>query len=181
MGKKYALICLALLFIFISFMFWRNISSDISQLYQIEEENGIYRLIVKSRIGKNIYNEKYQVEPTIMSVSDDTLLIIRGRGDWHVYTFINVATGMVSEEFDDVSAWNSEMIVYAVLEDGIRKIVIRDIFNKDDYYMEIERDFSPMAIPHHIIKRAVFLDDTKLVLQYHFGENLEIKEETIIL
>lgn len=150
-------------------------------LYQIEKEEGIYRLTVKSKTGKDILNEEYQVEPTIMAINDDTLLRICGRGDWHTYKFMNVTTGMVSEEFDDASAWTSKLVVYAVLEGGVNKIVIRDIYDKEEYYKEIERDFSPMAIPHHIIKKAEFLDNTKLALQYYCGDDLEIKEETIIL
>ena len=179
--KKYTLLCITLFLAFISFIFLLQINRDISQLYQMAKGSGVYRLTVKDRMGKEIYNEEYQVEPTIMTVSDDILLIIRGRGDWHVYTFINVSDGMVSEDFDDVSAWNSKMTAYAVWKDGINIIVIQDIFNKDEYYKEIKRDYSPMAVPRQIIKKAVFLDDTKLVLQYYCGDNLEIKEEAIIL
>lgn len=158
-----------------------NLNSDISHLYQMEEEGEVYEFTVKNRSGNIIFNEQYQVEPVIISVNDNTLLTVRGKGDFHICTFINVDTGLVSEEFEDISAWNSGMVAYAVWQDGAYKIVVQDIYNKNDYYMEIERDFSPMAVPHFIIKEAVFLDDSTLKVKYRCGENFDTKEEIIDL
>ena len=158
-----------------------DINSDISHLYQIEEADEDYKLTIRSRGGNIIFNEQYGAEPIVQIVDDDTLLIICGKGDWHICTFVNVDTGLVSEGFDDISAWNSEMVVYAVWQDGTYKVVVQDIYNKSDYYMEIERDFSPMAVPHFIIKEATFLDDSTLEMKYYCGENFEIKGEIIDL
>ena len=156
-------------------------NSDISHLYQMEEADRDYKLTIRSRGGNIIFNEQYGAEPIVQIVDDDTLLIICGKGSWHSYTFVNVDTGLVSEGFEDISAWNSEMVVYAVWQDGTYKVVVQDIYNKSDYYMEIERDFSPMAVPHFIIKEATFLDDSTLEMKYYCGENFEIKGEIIDL
>lgn len=151
-------------------------NSDISHLYQMEETDGDYKLTIRSRSGNIIFNEQYGAEPIVQIVDDDTLLIICGKGDWHICTFVNVDTGLVSEGFDDISAWNSEMVVYAVWQDGTYKVIVQDIYNKSDYYMEIERDFYPAAAPQYIIKEAAFLDDSTLKVKY-YGENLETREE----
>lgn len=153
-----------------------DINSDISHLYQMEEADGDYKLTIRNRGGNIIFNEQYGAEPIVQIVDDATLLIICGRGSWHICTFVNVDTGLVSEGFDDISAWNSEMVVYAIWQDGTYKIVVQDIYNKSDYYMEIERDFYPAAAPQYIIKEAAFLDDSTLKVKY-YGENLETKEE----
>ena len=57
--------------------------------------------------------------------------IIIGKGDRHTYTFINVKTSSVSKEFDDISAWNSRKTAYALYKDGVIKIIVQDICDKD--------------------------------------------------
>lgn len=158
-----------------------NVSDDITCLYHLEETGDTYGLTVNDRRGNVIFDERYGAEPIIGTISDDTLLIICGKGDWHVYTFVNVDMGLVSEEFNDVSAWNSKMVVYAVFRDGTYQIIVQGIYDKNNYYMEIERNFSAMAVPHYIIKEAVFLDDSTLKLKYLCGKDMEIKEEIIRL
>lgn len=61
------------------------------------------------------------------------------------------------------------------------KIIVQDIFDEAKYYMEIEGDYASMAVPHHVITDAEFIDDTHLMLEYYTGENLEVTKEIIDL
>lgn len=182
--RKYILYILSgccLLCIF-AYLIWHKNNADISELYTIvndKEEN--FRLCIKSRRGKVIFNEEYIGEPEIGIIYDDTFLVRRGKGDWHSYTFINVVTGLVSEEFDDISAWNHEKVVYGTYENGIIKIIVRDIYDKEKYYLEILRDYAPVAVPHHVILNAEFINDAQLMLEYYVGENMEDVSEIINL
>ncbi len=155
---------------------------DMENLYSlIQKKNETYELTVKNRQGKIIFQEQYTGEPRVESLYNDTFLIVRGRGDWHVYTFINIETEVVSEEFSDISAWNHEKVVYATFEDGKTKIIIQDIYDKNVYYMEVIRDFSPEAIPYRLILKAEFLNDSQLMLEYYSGKNWEEVSEVVNL
>lgn len=129
-----------------------------------------------------IFNKEYIGEPIVQIINDDTFLVIRGKGDWHVYTFINADKGIVSKNYDDISTYNQSKVVYATLEDGYGiKIIVQDIFDEAKYYMEIERDYAPMAVPQHVIIDTEFIDNTHLMLEYYTGENLEVTKEIIDL
>lgn len=166
----------------VGFVYGGKDKIEIANLYTLmQEKDEIYELTVKNKQGKVIFQEQYIGEPRVEAIYDDTLLIVRGRGDWHVYTFINIETELISEGFSDISAWNHEKVVYATFEDGETKIIIQDIYDKDTYYMEILRDFSPEAIPYRLILKAEFLNDLQLKLKYYSGENWEEVSEVINL
>ncbi len=120
-------------------------------------------------------------EPQVQKIDEDTYLIIRGKGDWKTYTFLNKDLGLISKPFDDISAWNMDKVVYATYEDDILKIVVQDIYDVNKYYKEILRDYAPFAVPHHIIEEAEFIGDSQLRLKYLQGENGEAVEEIIDL
>lgn len=163
------------------FILIRQQNNQIWRLCTIANEKGNYRVNIKDKRGKLIYDEEYKIEPEIKLLDKNTFLIKRGAGDWYTYIFVNVENGLVSDIFNDISVWNHEKVVYAIFDDNINKIIVQDIYDKDKYYMEIVRDYTPTAVPRFIILKAEFLSSSQLKLEYYCGENFEVKQEIINL
>lgn len=85
---------------------WDKENVDISELCIMEQNGENYRLSIKNWRGDLVFSEEYIGEPVVQIINGDTFLIIRGKGDWHMYTFINVNEGIVSENYNDISAYN---------------------------------------------------------------------------
>ena len=98
-----------------------------------------------------------------------------------MHTFVNISTGATSQPFQNVSAWNRHKVVYAAQENGITKIIVQDIYDREKYYLEIIRDYSPGAKPHRILKEAEFLNDSQLKLTYYIGKRRKEVSEIINL
>ena len=60
--------------------------------YRVEEVNGTYHVSVNNKWGKRIYENVYELEPIIIQVDKDTILIRTGRGDSWMTKFINGKT-----------------------------------------------------------------------------------------
>lgn len=171
--------CFASLF----YIFFIKQKKDIEDFifYTGENKENNYIVCIKNRQEDIIFYEEYAREPTVKVVYDDTFMVIRGQGDWHGYTFINIETSLVSEEFDDINAWNHEKVVYSVYENDVIKIVIQDIYDKEKYYKEVLRNYAPEAIPYRVILDAEFINDSQVILKYYRGEEWEEVSEIIDL
>lgn len=154
--------------------------NDIDNFIFCTRENN-YIVCIKNRQEDIIFYEEYVKEPIVKVIYNDTFMVIRGQGDWHGYTFINIETSLVSEEFDDINAWNHEKVVYSVYENDVIKIVIQDIYDKEKYYKEVLRNYAPEAIPYRIILDAKFINDSQVKLKYYRGEEWEVVSEIIDL
>lgn len=131
--------------------------------------------------GKRIYENVYGVEPIIMQVDKDTLLIRTGRGDSWITKFVNGKTNRVSDDFENISAYNGQLVVYGIYEDEQLKIVIRDIYDKDKVYKEVIDTFPNVAVGSYIIKDAQIIDEHSVDLTYYVGDEWEEKEEVVLL
>lgn len=88
----------------------------------------------------------YYVEPVISKVGKNTIMVTVGRGDFWISTFINGKTGDVSEGFENISGCSEKLVVYGTFEEGKIKIIIRDIYNKEQVYKEIIEEFPNIAV-----------------------------------
>ncbi len=63
----------------------------ILSLYTMEDDGENYRLSIKNTKGEEIYFEENSssLRPKVQVVYDDTILVKKGRGDAHLYTFLN--------------------------------------------------------------------------------------------
>lgn len=161
---------------------------DILSLYTMEDDGENYRLSIKNTKGEEIYFEENSSSlwPNVWVIYDDTILVKKGRGDAHLYTFINVSDSLVSEDFPDIEAWNREKVTYVTFKDGKMKLIVQDIYDKEKYYVEIERDFDESkAVGHYLVTKATFLNDSQLFIEYYSnpeeGERWESKQEIIDL
>lgn len=132
-------------------------------------------------MGEKIYENVYELEPSIIQVGKDTILIRIGRGDSWTTKFINGKTNRISDSFENISAYNEQLVVYGIYEDEQLKIVIRDIYDKDKIYKEVFDTFPNVAVGSYIIKDAQIIDEHSVQLTYYVGDEWEEKEKLIQL
>lgn len=149
--------------------------------YSVEKVNDTYSVSIKNKWGKKIYENVYELEPSIIQVGKDTILIKIGRGDSWTSTFINGKTNRISDGFENISIYNEELVVYGTYEDEQIKIVIRDIYDKDKVYKEVIDTFPDVAVGSYIIKDAQIIDEHSVHLTYYVGNGWEEKETLIQL
>ena len=178
-SKKGIVITLIVVCCLMAFAIFMILSNKIS--YTVEEVNGTYNVSVNNRCGKRIYENAYGVEPIIMQVDKDTILIRTGKGYSRITKFINGKTNRVSDNFENISAYNGQLVVYGIYEDEQLKIVIRDIYDKDKVYKEVIDTFPNVAVGSYIIKDAQIIDEHSVDLTYYVGDEWEEKEEVILL
>ncbi len=179
MSKKGIVITLIVVCCLMAFAIFMLLSNKIS--YTVEKIDGTYNVSVNNRWGKRIYENAYGVEPIIMQVDKDTILIRTGKGDSRITKFINGKTNRVSDNFENISAYNGQLVVYGIYEDEQLKIVIRDIYDEDKVYKEVIDTFPNVAVGSYIIKDAQIIDEHSVDLTYYVGDEWEEKEEVILL
>ena len=168
------IICCLMVFTILIFLF--NKTS-----YKVEEVNGTYNVSVNNKWGKRIYEHVYELEPIIIQVDKDTILIRTGRGDSWTNKFINGKTNRISDSFENISAYDGQLVVYGIYEDEQLKIVIRDIYDKEKVYKEVIDTFPNVAVGSYIIKDAQIIDGNSVHLTYYVGNKWEEKEKVIRL
>ena len=125
-------------------------------------------------VHANIYIEDRSEKIVSLAISAGTGV----RQEW----FFDRETGEKSELFFNVEAVNGTTIVYMTrTEKGEICLVIRDMFDKNILYKEIQRDFSSTAVPCYDLLEARFLDDSTLEIVYKAGEDYEDVKEIIII
>lgn len=181
--KKRAILVSSLVCIIFIILLFNGLKHDISDTYIInEKENYTYEIIIKQYNGKVIISEEYDgLYPIVEVAGKDVLTLTLGRGDCWITRFINVKDGSVSEGFDYMVAYNADKVVYPGFKDGVMKIIVQDIFDKEQYYLEIVREYAPVAVGRYMIIDAEFLDDDALYLKYYKGEEWEEVSEVIDL
>ena len=146
------------------------------------EKAGIYSYQIYSVTGKILAEKKklYR-EPFIESTDEDILHICLSAGtnvrqEW----FVNRKTEERSETFQNVCAIQGEKIAFMELDDELSYcLTIRDIFDESKLYLQIKRDFTPLATPDLIIENAEFTEESSLKITYLKGED-EISTTEII-
>ena len=156
-GIVITLIAISCLMVFTILMILPNKMS-----YDVEEVNGNYTVSVNNRWGKRIYENVYGVAPDIMQVDKDTILIRTGRGDSRITKFINGKTNRISDNFENISAYNGQLVVYGI-------------------YEEVIDTFPNVAVGSYIIKDAQIIDEHSVDLTYYVGDEWKEKEKIIRL
>lgn len=144
--------------------------------YSVEMNQDGYIVSVIDIHGKLIYEEFYQLEPVVSEVGDYTVMVTAGKGDSIVFKFINGKTGRISDNFENISTYNEQLVVYGIYEDEKLKIVIRDIYDKDIIYKEITDTFPNVAVGSYIIKDAEILSDCLVHITYYTGDDWKEKD-----
>lgn len=147
----------------------------------IEKQGENYFVSINDNQGIIIYEDLYSLEPIISKVGKNSIIITVGGGDSWQSKFINGKKGKVSESFENVSAYNEKIVVYAIYEEGNLKIIIRDIYNKDEVYKEIIDEFPDIAVGSYIIKDARVINNHLVYLNYYLGNDWKEKKTFIFV
>ncbi len=146
------------------------------------EKSGTYSYQIYSVTGKILDEEKnlYR-EPFIENTNEDILHISLSAGtnvrqEW----FVNRKMEEKSETFENVCAIQGDIIAFMELDkESEFYLVIRDIFDENKLYLEVKRNFAPLAIADLIIENAEFTEESSLKITYLKGED-EVSTTEII-
>ena len=102
-----------------------------------------------------------------MLFEDTVLSIRRGAGTGlFLVEYYDIGRNVFSEVFQTVFLTEYGKIVYiGRIEDEFR-LVVRDIFDKSEFYKEFELDFAPLATPFELFRHGEFLDENTLKISY---------------
>lgn len=179
MSKKIIVILIIIICCLVLFVLLKFAHNKIS--YNVERINDNYIVSIFNNRGKKIYEDIYRGEPIISKIGENTIMVTIGFGDSWTTKFINGKTNRISDSFENISAYNEELVVYGIYEDGQLKIIIRDIYDKEAAYKEVIDVFPNVAVGSYIIKDAQIIDNHSVHLTYYVGSNWEEKEILIFL
>ncbi len=141
-----------------------------------KDEN--YTIKLYDSEGKLVDELSNPKEPSIHFLTNKVMQIIIYYGNPFYYTyFYNIENREISQAYDTPVLAQDDKIVYI---DG-KKLIVKDIFDKDKYYKEIERNFTETVPPSSAISNAKFISDHELKIKYYEGEKYNQKKETIDL
>lgn len=140
--------------------------------YQVFDKDGAV-LVEKTDITGSLYIEELAEGIVHVAISAGSY----ARNE----VFYDTEKGIKSEIFYNVAAVCKKKVVYMDLCGQESCLIVRDIFDKDLYYQEIYRDFSPSAVPSAVLQSAVFVEDNILEVIYLEGEDCTEKKERIEL
>ena len=149
--------------------------------YNKVKEGDNYLVSINDSNGEMIYEDLYRAEPIISEVGKNTIMVEIGAGNTSNSIFINGKTGKVSDFFPDVVAYNEKLVVYPIFENGELKIIIRDIYDKNNVYEEITDAFSETAVGLYDVKEAKVINDHQVYLNYYIGDDRKEKERLILI
>lgn len=152
--------------------------------YNSDYENPNYQLIIYNKNGNVVLREDWEREPRINEMGKMLEIITSHGSSAAKYRYYDIENEMFSE--DDF--WNraivteDKKIVYMDVDEknGGSLLIIQDIFDKEIYYKEIKRDFSPFAVPSMIIEN-VYINKNKLYIEYFQGEHYTLVKEVVEL
>lgn len=149
--------------------------------YTVDKNEENYAVSITNNQGKKIYEHSYKSEPVISKAGENTFIVTVGRGDCWTTSFINGKTGKVSENFENISSYNENLVVYGIYDDDKLKIIIRDIYDKEKAYKEIIDDFPDLAVGSYVIKDSKVINDHLVYIKYYTGDEWEEKENLVFL
>ncbi len=143
----------------------------------IYENNDQYRVSFYDDNKKLLYSETYSHEPHV-SIMDGSIVKVEfsvGNPAYYVL-FFDTVDFKVSPPFFNPSYIGRGIIIYREDE---KKLVIRDIFDKEVLCFEVLKDFSPSAVPSLTVLEVIPLENGLFKLKYLKGPNFVITTETI--
>lgn len=141
-----------------------------------KDENYIIKLFDNE--GKLVDDLTNPKEPSIHLLTNNVMQIIIYYGSPFYYTyFYNIENGNISQAYDTPVLAKGNKIVYI----DRKKLIVKDIFDEEKYYKEIERNFTETVPPSSAISKANFISDHELKINYYEGKNYNKKKETLDL
>jgi hypothetical protein len=155
------------------------------KVYNITKDGQLeYRYEITDNSGRIVKTETVlRVSPDIFYLDDETILCIKtGAGAGLFFTqYYDTNLSMFSKIYTSPILAQHGMVVYMQSSEQTLQLVVRDIFDKTEYYKEFELDFSPTANPADSLLRAEFLDDHTLEVSYLSGKDCHTQTATLNL
>jgi len=104
-----------------------------------------------------------------------------GAGNVTIYQFFDVKLNRISPRYNNPTLIENDKIVYMDYDGERLKLIVSDLFDKNKFYKEYLRDFSPIAAPYNALSSAKFIDSNKLQIAYLTGIDYKEITETIEL
>lgn len=144
------------------------------KVFSLQQFKYTYQIFDKS---KNIvYEETVNTFPEISMIGDEIVSWRINKGTGLVQCrYYSIKRDSVSNEFYYVATVSNEFIAYIKADDGFdnRKLVVQNIFDKEDLYKEYTLNFSQCDTP---VLEASFLDEDKFLKIIYLSEESEVEK-----
>lgn len=157
------------------FVLYRDTTEDSPYTCRIYNGDGI---LVKQKTLSSL------MMPYLELVTDDIVLILTNAGtNLGFYTYYDRKNDIETETFLNVEAQEGCLIAYMekVAEEEEVCLIIRDMFDKEVYYREIKRNFTPHISIDMMINSVVFLGEGVIQIEYRDKDSQELVREMIDL
>ncbi len=161
---------------------WRKNTVDGSDeeycRYTCKEVTDGFELKLYGRENEEIYSFVYPKEPNIGKISDNVMEISISTGTESVYLlYFDRKNGKISDVYYNAIPIEDKYVAYM---DDHEKLKIESMFGQE-FYAEIERDYSRAAAPGYQIARIKLIDEETIFLRYLKGRDYEWVMEIICL
>ena len=149
-------------------------NGDFTYSYEIRDKSG--NIILSDN------SEKRTPHINMMDENTVKLMIQRGTGiSTQITFFVNVETGMVSEDFISVFDEYNGRIAYHLYQNSKHYMIVRDIFDKEAFYKEFEIDDDIYAVADAVVSADFSQDGKKLTVIYLAGEDYKETETVFFI
>jgi hypothetical protein len=157
----------------------KNSSITMKDFYIIaKNKDETYNIKLLDKNKKVIDEFTVPKEPHVKELEKDVIQFIISYGSpFYTTYFYDTKANLISQAYDTPVLVDKGRIV--IVEGN--KLIVSDIFDKDLYYKEVERNFSQTVPPSSAILTAKFVNSDKLQIDYYEGEDFTEKSEIIDL
>jgi len=138
-----------------------------------------YHYWIYDNKGNIIFEESVGTKIDFSYLTDNILRRHNGGGNVSQYQYFNIDKILKSPIYANPELVANGEIVYMTYENDKYKLIVSDLFDKNKFYKEFERDFSPVAAPYSDLLDAKFINSDKIQIIYLTGN--DYKEVTEIL
>jgi hypothetical protein len=159
------------------------IKKDIYYTIEMYDTFPTYAYTLYNDVGDVVVFDFANVLPTIEYVTSKLLSIRTGHSSGFIlYTYYDISRESISISYENPIAIDSDRNLVAYLYFDINKnpiLIIRDIFNKTNYYKEFTLDIA--SIYPGIVEYVEFLPNNELKITYYKGKDLVKTTEIFLL
>ncbi len=145
------------------------------QKYEIKELNNRFEIVFYTTDNhKELFRKTFVNEPLVVELKKNLFKVVVSSGVNSNYSFfVDVEKSQISTFFFNLLYNDANRVAF--LKD--KTIFVTDIFNDENFYTEIERDFSETAVPQSAILSFEIIDNI-IHIKYLTGKDYtEIYEE----
>lgn len=184
--KKLKLSIILIVVILLSGYVWctfnqEKIKIEKDKYYEIIDiGKGRYRFTIYNTDGKVVKKgESYRIEPLINYIDQQTIQIMVIIGtDTFYCLYYDTINDRLSEQYDSPIAAKFNKIAFLKHKDKETVLIVKDMYNENNFYKEYLLDFSPVLSP---IISAEFINEDALLITYLSGDLYKEKTELLFI